>query len=62
MIVLDQESRIFTLHTRNTAYQMKADQQHGSLHSGESLMEAGYPLPQIQGDYPAFQIYLKAIE
>ncbi len=26
MIVLDQENRIFTLHTRNTTYQMKADQ------------------------------------
>lgn len=26
MIVLDRENRIFTLHTLNTTYQMKADQ------------------------------------
>jgi len=34
----------------------------GPLHSGEALMKAGYPLPQVQGDYPAFQFYLKASE
>lgn len=34
----------------------------GPLHSGEALMKAGYPLPQVQGDYPAMQLYLKAIE
>lgn len=33
----------------------------GPLHSGETLMKAGYPLPQMKGDYPAFQIYLKAV-
>ena len=33
----------------------------GPLRSGEELMKAGYPLPQFQGDYPAFQIYLKAV-
>lgn len=33
----------------------------GSPQSGEVLMKAGYPVPQIQGDYPAFQIYLKAM-
>lgn len=33
----------------------------GPLYSGETLMNAGYPLPQIQGDYFAFQIYLKAV-
>lgn len=35
---------------------------NGSLYRGEALMKAGYPLPQMQGDYLAFQIYLKAIE
>ena len=34
----------------------------GSFYSGEVLMRAGYPLPQMQGDYSAFQIYLKAAE
>lgn len=33
----------------------------GEIHSGEKLMKAGYPLPQMQGDYPAFQIYLKVV-
>lgn len=33
-----------------------------SLYSGEVLMKTGYPLPQMHGDYSAFQIYLKAIE
>ena len=28
MIVLDQENKIFTLHTQNTTYQMKVDQYH----------------------------------
>ena len=31
------------------------------LYSGETLMKAGYPFPQIQGDYSAFQIYLRAV-
>ena len=34
----------------------------GPLQSGKALMKAGYPLPQMKGDYPAIQIYLKAIE
>ena len=33
MIVLDQENNIFTLHTRNTTYQMKADQYRVLLHT-----------------------------
>lgn len=31
------------------------------LYSGETLMKAGCPLPQMKGDYPAVQIYLKAV-
>lgn len=31
-----------------------------ALRSGEYLMKAGYPLPQIQEDYYAFQIYVRA--
>lgn len=34
----------------------------GPLHSGESLMKAGWPLPQVSGDYQSVQIYLKASE
>ena len=33
MIVLDQENRVFTLHTLNTTYQMKADQYNVLLHT-----------------------------
>ena len=33
MIVLDQENKLFTLHTQNTTYQMKADQYHVLLHT-----------------------------
>ena len=33
MIVFDQENRIFTLHTLNTTYQMKADRYHMLLHT-----------------------------
>lgn len=33
MIVLDQENKIFTLHTLNTTYQMKADQYNVLLHT-----------------------------
>jgi len=40
-------------------YQINAT---GSPYSGEALMKAGYPLPQMQGDYSAFQIYLRAVE
>ena len=31
-----------------------------SFYSGKALMNAGYPLPTVQGDYPALQIYLRA--
>ena len=33
----------------------------GPLHSGEALMKAGWPLPQVQGDYPSFQFYFSAV-
>ena len=33
MIVLDKENRIFTLHTQNTTYQMKADQHNVLIHT-----------------------------
>ena len=33
MIVLDQENRIFTLHTKHTTYQIKADQYDVLLHT-----------------------------
>ncbi len=33
MIVLDQENKVFTLHTRNTTYQMKADRSRVLLHT-----------------------------
>lgn len=33
-----------------------------SFYSGEILMKAGYPLPQMKGDYSAVQIYLRASE
>ena len=33
MIVLDNEKRIFTLQTRNTTYQMKADRHNILLHT-----------------------------
>ena len=33
MIVLDKENRVFTLHTQNTTYQMKADQHNILLHT-----------------------------
>ena len=32
----------------------------GPLRSGETLMKAGLPLPQVPGDYPSFQFYLSA--
>ncbi len=32
-----------------------------SVYSGEVLMKSGYSLPQMQGDYAAFQIYLRAV-
>ena len=41
MIVLDQENKLFTLHTRNTTYQMKADQYRVLLHT--------YYGPRIRG-------------
>ena len=33
MIVYDKEGRVFTLHTRNTSYQMKADRHNVLLHT-----------------------------
>ena len=33
MIVLDTEKRVFTLHTQNTTYQMKADENRVLLHT-----------------------------
>ena len=33
MIVLDQENKVFTLHTKNTTYQMKADASRVLLHT-----------------------------
>ena len=33
MILLDKENRIFTLHTQNTTYQMKADQHNVLVHT-----------------------------
>ena len=41
MIVLDQENKLFTLHTQNTTYQMKADQYRVLLHT--------YYGPRIRG-------------
>lgn len=45
----------------NPAFQYQMDGTD-HIYSGEVLMKAGYPLPQIQRDYPALQIYLKAME
>ena len=45
----------------NPAFQYQTDLDD-ALYSGASLMNAGYPLPQMQGDYLAFQIFLKAVE
>jgi len=49
MIVLDEENKIFTLHTRNTTYQMKAGQYNVLLHTyygrgTQQLGGAGKPL------------------
>ena len=33
MIVLDQENKLITLHTRSTTYQMKADQHNVLIHT-----------------------------
>lgn len=46
---------------RDGIFQSQADRDN-SLYSGDALMNAGYPLPQLQGDYLAFQIYLKVVE
>lgn len=53
--------RTLRLKGLNPALQYQADGT-GSLYSGKALMNAGYPLPQVQGDYPALQIYLRAAE
>lgn len=42
MIVLDKENRVFTLHTRNTTYQMKADRYNVLLHT--------YYGPRVSGE------------
>ena len=33
MVLIDEHSGLFTLHTRNTAYQMKVDRYHVLLHT-----------------------------
>lgn len=43
----------------NPAFQYRIGE-NGMLYSGEYLMKAGYPVPQMQGDYSAFQIYMRA--
>lgn len=42
----------------NPASQYQIDED-GTFYSGEYLMKAGYPVPQMQGDYSAFQIYFR---
>ena len=34
----------------------------GSILSGAALMRGGYTLPQLMGDYPAFQLHLEQID
>lgn len=54
MIVLDQENRIFTLHTRNTTYQMKADQYNSrsfSPNPNEAGSNRDYSLDVIPQEY-----------
>lgn len=53
--------RTLRLKGLNPAFQYQINES-GPLYSGEALMKAGYLLPQMQGDYSAFQIYLKAIK
>ncbi len=53
--------RTIRLKGLNPSFQYQIDGS-ASLYSGEALMKVGYPLPQMKGDYPASQIYLKAIE
>ena len=43
MIVLDQENKLITLHTRSTTYQMKADQHNVLIHT--------YYGPRADGDF-----------
>ena len=52
--------RTLRLKGLHPAYQYQIDGSD-ALYSGETLMKAGYPLPQMQGDYPAFQFCLKAV-
>ena len=37
-------------------------QEDGRVHSGAALMHAGYALPLMTGDYPAFQLHLVRAE
>ena len=43
MIVLDKENRVFTLHTRRSTYQMKADSYGVLLRSEEHTSELQSP-------------------
>ncbi len=52
--------RTLRLKGLNPSFQYQVDG-IGETYSGGELMKAGYPLPQIRGDYPAFQVYLKAV-
>ncbi len=47
MIVLDQKNRIFTLHTQNTTYQMKADQYNVLLHTYYGSRIDGFDLSAL---------------
>ncbi len=42
MIIFDQKNRVFTLHTQNTTYQMKADQYHVLVHTYYGPRVDGY--------------------
>lgn len=33
----------------------------GKTYSGSTLMHAGYTLPQLAGDYPSVQMYVKRV-
>ena len=47
MIVLDKENRVFTLHTQNTTYQMKADRYHVLTHTYYGPRVAGGDLSYL---------------
>lgn len=51
------------LHLKGLNPALQYQVNHGDkLYRGSTLMQAGYPLPAIQKDYQAVQLYLKAIE